>query len=71
MEEATGSVSRLLRAQGRRQAQIVEFRYLEDLSEQEVAGDLSISRDTVTRECHIARWWLYQRMTTGHAGRNS
>jgi hypothetical protein len=71
MEEATGSASRLLRARGRRQGQIVEFLYFEGLSEEDVAGVLPISRATVTCEWHTSRGWLYHRMTTGHTGRNS
>ena len=47
------------------QARIVELRYFGGLSEGEVAGALSVSRSTVTREWRIARGWLYRRITTG------
>jgi RNA polymerase sigma factor (TIGR02999 family) len=47
-----------------RAGQIVELRYFGGLSEQEVADALSISRSSVSREWHIARRWLYGRMTT-------
>jgi RNA polymerase sigma factor (TIGR02999 family) len=45
-----------------RQGQIVELRYFAGMSEREVAGVLSISRATVTREWQMARAWLYRRM---------
>ena len=48
-----------------RQAQIVEMRYFGGLSEQEVADVLSLSRATVTRDWHVARAWLFRRMTQG------
>jgi RNA polymerase sigma-70 factor (ECF subfamily) len=47
------------------QARIVELRYFGGLSEGEVAGALSVSRSTVTREWRIARGWLYRRITCG------
>ena len=48
-----------------RQAQIVELRYFAGFSEHEVAGLLSISRSTVTREWQSARAWMYRRLTAG------
>lgn len=47
------------------QAQIVELRYFGGLTEGEVANVLTVSRSTVSREWHIARGWLYRRITTG------
>ncbi len=46
-----------------RQAQIVELRYFGGLTDGEVAEALGVSRSTVTREWHIARAWLYRRIT--------
>jgi DNA-directed RNA polymerase specialized sigma24 family protein len=43
----------------------VELRYFGGLSEQEVAEVLSLSRSTITREWHMARAWMYRRLTTG------
>jgi len=48
-----------------RQGQIVELRYFGGLTEAEIAEALGVSRSTVTREWHIARGWLYRRITTG------
>ncbi len=47
------------------QAQIVELRYFGGLTEDEVANVLTVSRSTVTRRWHIAKGWLYRRITTG------
>ena len=41
------------------------MRYFGGLSEQEVADALSLSRATVTRDWHVARAWLFRRMTRG------
>jgi RNA polymerase sigma-70 factor (ECF subfamily) len=49
-----------------RQGQIVELRYFGGLSEEEVAGVLSLSRATITREWQTARAWLFRRMTSAH-----
>ena len=54
-----------LSALDERQGQIVELRYFGGLSEHEVAGVLTISRATVTREWQTARMWLARRMTAG------
>lgn len=48
-----------------RQGRIIELRYFGGLTEDEVAELLSVSRSTVTREWHMARAWLYRRMTAG------
>ena len=48
-----------------RQARVVELRYFGGLSEQEAAEVLTVSRATVTRDWHVARAWLFRRMTLG------
>ena len=48
-----------------RQAHIVELKYFGGLSEEEVAGVLSLSRATISREWQSARAWLFRRMTHG------
>jgi RNA polymerase sigma-70 factor (ECF subfamily) len=49
-----------------RQGRIVELYYFGGLSEDEVAGVLSVSRSTVAREWRSAKAWLYRRMTSDH-----
>ena len=48
-----------------RQSDIVELCYFGGLTESEVAGAMSVSRSTVSREMRSAKAWLYRRMTTG------
>ena len=48
-----------------RQSSIVELCYFGGLTEEEVAGALSVSRSTVAREMRSAKAWLYRRMTSG------
>ena len=48
-----------------RQGSIVELCYFGGLTEQEVAGTMSVSRSTVARELRSAKAWLYRRMTSG------
>jgi RNA polymerase sigma-70 factor (ECF subfamily) len=48
-----------------RQGGIVELCYFGGLTEEEVAGALSVSRSTVARELRSAKAWLYRRMTSG------
>jgi RNA polymerase sigma factor (TIGR02999 family) len=62
-------VLRELAQMDKRQAHIVELKYFGGLSEAEVAGVLSLSRATVTREWQSARAWLYRRMTHGRVAR--
>jgi RNA polymerase sigma factor (TIGR02999 family) len=50
-----------------RQSRIVELYYFAGLSEEEVAGVLSVSRSTVAREWRSAKAWLYRRMRHGRA----
>src|SRR5262245_22616866 len=48
-----------------RQGSFVELRYFGGLTEEEVAGAMSVSRSTVARELRSAKAWLYRRMTRG------
>lgn len=48
-----------------RQGTIVELCYFGGLTEDEVAGSMSVSRSTVARELRSAKAWLYRRMTSG------
>jgi RNA polymerase sigma-70 factor, ECF subfamily len=48
-----------------RQSSIVELCYFGGLTEDEVAGAMSVSRSTVARELRSAKAWLYHRMTAG------
>jgi RNA polymerase sigma-70 factor (ECF subfamily) len=48
-----------------RQERIVELCYFGGLTEEEVAGAISVSRSTVARELRSAKAWLYRRMTSG------
>jgi RNA polymerase sigma factor (TIGR02999 family) len=48
-----------------RQSSIVELCYFGGLTEDEVAGAMSISRSTVARELRSAKAWLHRRMTFG------
>jgi RNA polymerase sigma factor (TIGR02999 family) len=50
-----------------RQSAFVELCYFGGLTEDELAGAMSISRSTVARELRSAKAWLYRRMTTGRA----
>jgi RNA polymerase sigma factor (TIGR02999 family) len=45
-----------------RRSQVVELRYFGGLNNQEIAGVLHISENTVTRDWNIARAWLYQQL---------
>jgi RNA polymerase sigma factor (TIGR02999 family) len=42
-----------------RRSQVVELRYFGGLSNEEIAGVLKISENTVTRDWNMARAWLY------------
>lgn len=48
-----------------RQGSFVELCYFGGLTEEEVAGAMSVSRSTVARELRSAKAWLYRRMTSG------
>ncbi|HJP95594.1 MAG TPA: sigma-70 family RNA polymerase sigma factor [Pyrinomonadaceae bacterium] len=46
-----------------RRSRVVELRYFGGLSNEEIAGVLNISENTVTRDWNMARAWLYQQLT--------
>jgi RNA polymerase sigma factor (TIGR02999 family) len=46
-----------------RRSQVVELRYFGGLSNEEIAGVLKISENTVTRDWNMARAWLYQELS--------
>ena len=46
-----------------RRSQVVEMRYFGGLNNEEIAGVLQISENTVTRDWNMARAWLYQQLT--------
>ncbi len=46
-----------------RRSQVVELRYFGGLNNEEIAGVLNISANTVTRDWNMARAWLYQQLT--------
>ena len=45
-----------------RRSQVVELRYFGGLNNEEIAGVLKISKNTVTRDWNMARAWLYQQL---------
>lgn len=46
-----------------RRGQVVELRYFGGLNNEEIAGILNVSENTVTRDWNMARAWLYQQLT--------
>src|SRR5678815_4743265 len=52
-----------LAEQDPRRSQVVELRYFGGLNNEEIAGVLNISENTVTRDWNMARAWLYQQLT--------
>ena len=46
-----------------RRSQVVELRYFGGLNNEEIAGVLNVSENTVTRDWNMARAWLYQQLT--------
>jgi len=46
-----------------RRSQVVEMRYFGGLNNEEIAGVLNISENTVTRDWNMARAWLYLQLT--------
>jgi RNA polymerase sigma factor (TIGR02999 family) len=46
-----------------RRSQVVELRYFGGLNNEEIAGVLQVSENTVTRDWIMARAWLYQQLT--------
>ena len=59
LDEALKSLSELDPRRGR----VVELRYFGGLSNEEIAGVLNVSENTVTRDWNMARAWLYQQLT--------
>jgi RNA polymerase sigma-70 factor (ECF subfamily) len=50
-----------------RRSRVVELRYFGGLNNEEIAGVLNISENTVTRDWNMARAWLYQQLTESAA----
>lgn len=50
-----------------RRSQVVELRYFGGLNNEEIAGVLNVSENTVTRDWNMARAWLYQQLTENAA----
>ena len=46
-----------------RRSQVVELRFFGGLNNEEIAGVLHVSENTVTRDWNMARAWLYQQLT--------
>lgn len=46
-----------------RRSQVVELRYFGGLNNEEIAGVLQVSENTVTRDWNMARAWLYQQLS--------
>lgn len=50
-----------------RRCQVVELRYFGGLNNEEIAGVLHVSENTVTRDWNMARAWLYQQLAESTA----
>jgi len=50
-----------------RRCHVVELRYFGGLSNEEIAGVVKVSENTVTRDWNLARAWLYQQLTGSSA----
>ena len=48
-----------------RRSRVVELRYFGGLNNEEIAGVLHVSENTVTRDWNMARAWLYQQLGGG------
>lgn len=46
-----------------RRSQVVELRYFGGLNNEEIAGVLKVSENTVTRDWNMARAWLHQQLS--------
>ena len=46
-----------------RRSKVVEMRYFGGLNNEEIAGVLNVSENTVTRDWNMARAWLYHQLT--------
>ena len=59
LDEALQTLSKL----DQRRCHVVELRYFGGLNNEEIAGVLNVSENTVTRDWNMARAWLYQQLT--------
>lgn len=59
LDEALQALSKL----DQRRCHVVELRYFGGLNNEEIAGVLNVSENTVTRDWNMARAWLYQQLT--------
>ena len=59
LDEALKTLAKL----DERRCHVVELRYFGGLSNEEIAGVLNVSENTVTRDWNMARAWLYQQLT--------
>ena len=58
LDEALKTLAKL----DERRCYVVELRYFGGLSNEEIAGVLKVSENTVTRDWNLARAWLYQHL---------
>lgn len=58
LDEALKTLAKL----DERRCHVVELRYFGGLSNEEIAGVLNVSENTVTRDWNLARAWLYQQL---------
>lgn len=63
LDEALKSLSEI----DPRRGQVVELRYFGGLNNEEIAGVLNVSENTVTRDWNMARAWLYQQLAGSRA----
>lgn len=59
LDEALKSLAKL----DPRRCHVVELRYFGGLSNEEIAGVLKVSENTVTRDWNLARAWLHQQLS--------
>lgn len=59
LDEALHSLAKI----DSRRSRVVELRYFGGLNNEEIAGVLKISENTVTRDWNMARAWLYQKLS--------
>ena len=59
LDEALNSLAKI----DPRRSQVVELRYFGGLNNEEIAGVLKISENTVMRDWNMARAWLYQELS--------
>lgn len=59
LDEALKTLAKL----DERRCHVVELRYFGGLNNEEIAGVLNVSENTVTRDWNMARAWLYQQLS--------